>query len=268
MPSLLRRKDGAEMVTVASKRWAEVRDCSSAGGIDLAAVGALIGNTTRASMLNLLSDGRAHRASELAKLAGVTPSTASAHLVRLLEGGLVAVERAGRCRYYRLADARVAAALEALAIIALDRPVHSLRVAERNIALRFARACYDHLAGRLGVEIADALQRRRVLVPTDSGWEVRADRLSVGPLEIDIDTLRHHRRPLLRACLDWSERRPHVAGALGAALADALFELRWIERRPDTRALRVTSVGIVALQEVFEIDLAAPSAPQDSIDFA
>ena len=174
-------------------------------------------------------------------------STASGHLAKLVDAGLVAVERQGRHRYFRLADPAVARALEALSVIAPDRPARSLREAKIGEALREARTCYDHLAGRLGVALADSLVRDGVLEARDGDYLVR-DRAPLDAIGIDVDQVAVSRRLLARACLDWSERRHHVAGALGAALASRLFELGWIERLPTSRAVRVTDSGRLELE--------------------
>jgi DNA-binding transcriptional ArsR family regulator len=212
---------------------------------DISTPAALIGDPTRATFLTALADGTALPASELAERAGVSASTASVQLAKLVEGGLLEVERSGRHRYYRLADSGIAAAIESLAVIAPHRPARSLREGRRGSELQAARTCYDHLAGALGVALFDALQRRRLLTPelelTPRGAE------QFGELGIDVDGLTRGRRPLTRLCLDWTERRHHLAGALGAALTSRFLELGWIEPRPESRAVRVTDTGRSAL---------------------
>jgi DNA-binding transcriptional ArsR family regulator len=214
------------------------------GDADVAAAAGLLGEPARAALVLALMDRAPLSASELAARAGVAPSTASGHLTRLVRGGLVAVEPRGRHRYFRLAGREVAEAVEALAAIAPRRPVRSLRGAAAAEALRTARTCYDHLAGRLGVELTAALERDRVLVRCGSDYELgRSAPRRLAALEIDLEALARLRRPLVRLCLDWSERRPHVAGALGAALAERLFVLGWIERRAANRSVEVTRAG-------------------------
>src|SRR5829696_4110815 len=187
------------------------------GDADIAAVAAAIGHPARGAMLTALFGGRALPASELASAARVSRSTASAHLAQLVETGLVGVERQGRHRYHRLASAEVAEALETLAAVARPRPVRSLRESARARAERAARSCYDHLAGALGVPVTDAL--------CDAGTLERSSLALVdaGPLRalgVDVPDVRAGRRPLTRSCLDWSERRPHLAGApAGGVLA-------------------------------------------------
>lgn len=219
---------------------------------DISAPAALIGDATRAAFLTALSDGRALPASDLAQRAGVTASTASVQLAKLVDGGLVETERNGRHRYYRLRDERVAAALESLAVIAPPAPARSLKQARVGADLRAGRTCYDHLAGVLGVELFDALLGERLLTeelePT-----VRGKR-RLRELGIELDGQRS-RRPFARRCLDWSERRHHLAGALGAALAARFFELGWIERTGSSRAVRVTASGREALARELSLEL-------------
>jgi DNA-binding transcriptional ArsR family regulator len=226
------------------------------GDVDVAAAAALIGEPARAALLVALTEAEYLPARELAARAGVAPSTASGHLARLLDGRLIVAERAGRHRYFRLANPEVAAAIEALSVIAPRRPVHSLREATVGDALREARTCYDHLAGRLGVEITAALERDGVLVH----HEAAGYRLGRGGAEylssefaIDVVDLQRGRRVLARVCLDWSERRRHVAGSLGAALAASLLERSWVKRREGNRSLEVTPAGRSALEQTFDI---------------
>jgi DNA-binding transcriptional ArsR family regulator len=217
------------------------------GDADLAAVGALLAEPARARMLAALGDGRALPASALAAEADVAPSTASGHLARLVDGGLLAAESRGRRRYFRLEGPEVAEALEAIARIAPSEPVRSLRQATRAEALRLARTCYDHLAGRLGTALMDAMVERGIV----AGEHVTADGVeALSGLGVDLDSV-PGRRPLFRPCLDWSERRPHAAGKLGAALAGRCFELGWVERLDGTRAVRVTPAGDAAFAEHF-----------------
>jgi DNA-binding transcriptional ArsR family regulator len=229
---------------------------TAGGDVDVAAAAALIGEPARAALLLALTEAEFLPARELAARAGIAPSTASGHLARLLEGELVVAQRSGRHRYFRLASADVAAAIEALSAIAPLRPVRSLRDATVGRALREARTCYDHLAGRLGVEIASVLEREAVLVVQEDG-EYRlgehAARYLASEFEIDVADLQQGRRATARACVDWSERRRHVAGALGAALASSLFERGWVSRREGNRSLEVTPAGREALEQRFGI---------------
>jgi DNA-binding transcriptional ArsR family regulator len=217
---------------------------------DIAAPAALIGDATRATFLMALSCGQALPATELAQRAGVSASTASIQLAKLVDGGLLASERNGRHRYYRLRDAEIAAALESLAVIAPPTAPRSLKQARIGADLQAARTCYDHLAGVLGVALFDALLEQRLLnddlEPTRRGAE------RFGALGIEVQP---SRRALARRCLDWSERRHHLAGALGAAFASRFFELRWIERTGSSRAVRVTPSGREALARELSLEL-------------
>lgn len=214
------------------------------GEADLASIGSLLADDARASMILTLLGGDAIPAGELARRAGVSPSGASAHLKRLREGGLITQERAGRHRYFRLASAEVAEALESLAHVAPVRRVSSFRESEATRALKRARTCYDHLAGELGVGVADALVGCGVLTRTDAAFALTDEGTRwFGGLGIDVDAIAASRRSFARACVDWSERRPHLAGSLGAALADVFFARKWIRRLPGGRAVAVTPDG-------------------------
>jgi DNA-binding transcriptional ArsR family regulator len=214
-------------------------------GARLASVAALVGDPGRASMLAAMMDGRAHTAGELAAAAGVTAATASGHLGKLLERRLVVVAAAGRHRYYRLASAEVARMLEGIMVVC-ETPTLLLNVNSRvPDALREARTCYDHIAGRLGVAIACSLTSQPGVWPSESECELTDHgRELLSDLEIDlVDLGRQTRRVLCRPCLDWSERRPHLAGALGAALLERILSLRWIKRVDRSRELRATGTG-------------------------
>jgi DNA-binding transcriptional ArsR family regulator len=214
------------------------------GTPNLAAIGQVLGDPTRTLMLEMLYDGRAWTASELARGAGITPQTASSHLGKLVDANLIAVEPSGRHRYYRLADAEVAEALEALLVLAMRR---GQRPEIREISddpLRHARTCYDHIAGRLGIDLVERLLGQSCLEEAGDAYLLTdrgADLMST--LDIDVQALRNGRRPLTRRCLDWSERRYHLGGALGAALADSFLRRRWIRRVDDSRALTITPQG-------------------------
>jgi DNA-binding transcriptional ArsR family regulator len=220
---------------------------------DISAPASLIGDATRATFLMALSQGQTLPASELARRAWVTPSTASVQLAKLVEGGLLTVERSGRHRYYSLTDPHVAAAIESLAVIAPHRPASSLKQARVGSELQAARTCYDHLAGALGVTLFEGLRRERLLTaelePTRKGAPLFAE------LGIDVDGLAKQRRPFARRCLDWTERRHHLAGSLGAALTARCLELGWIERLPSSRAVRITKEGRAALTQKLGIEL-------------
>ncbi len=222
--------------------------------VDLAAVGALLGNPSRATMLDALLTGRALTATELARVADVSPATASEHLAKLREGGLVEVVKQGRHRYHRLASPEVGAALESLAFVAPAKPVGTLRQSSRARSLAEARTCYDHVAGRCGVALHDGLLARGWLEPVPGGYDLTEPGLA-GLLGwgVDVTTARAARRRLARPCLDWTERREHLAGALAGAIADALIEgpQPWFVRRADDhRGLRPTDLGRARLGEL------------------
>jgi DNA-binding transcriptional ArsR family regulator len=211
---------------------------------DLAAAASLLAEPARAELvLATLADGPL-TASELAARARIARSTASGHLGRLVAGGFLAVSERGRHRYYELAGVDVAEAVEALSRVAPQRPTRSLREATRSELLREARTCYDHLAGRLGVELARALERRNVIVHRNGDYALGEQAEGqLAALGIDLEPLSEQRRPLVRGCLDWSERELHVAGALGAALSTRLFELGCILRRDTSRSVALTPAG-------------------------
>ena len=225
---------------------------------DLARVAAAIGDPARAAMLAQLTDGRSLPAGELARSAGVSAATASNHLARLAEAGLVRVRVQGRHRYHQLTSALVAQALEALAVISPTRPARSLRHGMAVDAIREARACYDHLAGRLGVALRDGLLESGTLAPLDDRDHVLTDigRLRLRAVGIDPDELVGRRRVLARCCLDWSERRPHLAGALPSALLETMLRSGWVVRRSGDRGLRVTAACAPGLRRW--LDLPAP----------
>lgn len=229
---------------------------SDSGG--MAAVAALVGDTARARMLDALSDGRALTAGELAFTACVAPPTASVHLARLVDGGLLTVLRQGRHRYYRLASARVGAMIEQIMLVAdVDGPPRHRPRGPRDDDFALARSCYDHLAGRLGVAIADAMVGGDYLVlDDDAGAVTTTGEHFLG--SFGIDTPKPHgrgQRVFCRPCLDRTERRPHLAGALGAKLACRCFELGWIERVRDGRTIKITDTGRNGLRDVWGIDL-------------
>lgn len=233
--------------------------------VDTAAVARLLGEPARAAMLDALLAGRALAAGELARVAGVSAATASEHLARLRAGGLVEVVAQGRHRYHRLASPDVAHALEALALISPPRPVRTLRQSRANRALALARTCYDHLAGRVGVAVHDALVGYGAVRAGTDGY------LLTGPgaelldgLGVEVARARGARRAFARPCLDFTERRTHLAGALGAAICDRFLAQGWLVRRgAGQRGLRVTDGGRRVLADALGIgpDTYAPDGP-------
>jgi DNA-binding transcriptional ArsR family regulator len=216
-------------------------------GPDIAMVAALVGDPARSNMLTALMTGRALTASELAHQAGVTPQTASSHLSKLEAGGLVEQEKQGRHRYYRLSDPDVALVLEGLEGLAARAGHMRVRTGPKDPALRHARICYDHLAGDLGVQMLDSMKKQRLLRQRKQDIELTAEgeRFLTDTLQISADALAHPRRPLCRACLDWSERRHHLAGTLGAAILSRFTELKWAARddTPGSRVVNFTRNG-------------------------
>jgi DNA-binding transcriptional ArsR family regulator len=223
-------------------------------GPNIVGIAALIGDHARSDMLTALVGGEALTATELAEIAGVTKQTTSAHLAKLLDAKLVAVQSQGRHRYYRLADRDVAELLENLMGVAYRTGALRLRSSPREPALRKARVCYDHLAGDLGVLVFDSFEQRQLLQSNISGLELTpAGRKFCQSLGIDLDALTHGRRLLCRACLDWSVRRPHLAGALGAALLDRCYKLGWARRIKGSRVVNFSAPGERALRELFTL---------------
>jgi DNA-binding transcriptional ArsR family regulator len=223
---------------------------------NIAPVAALMADPTRSSILWALSDGRSLPACELALRAGVKAPTISYHLDRLIGGGLVAADRQGRHRYYRLANPSVMGLLESLAVLAPPAPARTFREGQTGKSLRFARTCYDHLAGHLGVQVTEALMRQSCLEPAGGDFMLKPPGEELfSSFGVDVEKARSARRIFARACLDWSERRHHLAGALGAALLDRLFELRWIERTDSSRAVRLTDPGREGLRERFQLEI-------------
>jgi len=228
---------------------------------DLPAVAGLIADPSRAAMLDALMGGEPRTASELARAAGIAPSTASEHLARLEAGGLVTSARAGRTRVVSLASADVARAIEALCVIAPPRRTATLRAWRHGEALRAARSCYDHLAGVAGVALADALVARGVLQEGDAGFAITArGERDLAAFRLPVAEILGARRATARSCLDWSERRPHVGGALGAALLDELLRRRWVARAKAPRVLGVTPSGEAGLAQAFGVELGAARA--------
>ncbi len=223
--------------------------------LDVATIAALVGDPARANILCALLDGRALTASELAYAARVSPQTTSGHLGKLAEANLVSALRQGRFRYYRLAHPQVARMLEGIMNVAVMAPPRLRPMSKAVAAMRTARLCYDHCAGLLGVGMADALcHNGHVELNMDGGLVTGEGEKFLAGFGLDIEALRATRRVFCKPCLDWSERRSHLAGALGAGLARRLFALHWIERGHDSgRALTITRAGERGLRETFGI---------------
>ncbi len=230
-------------------------------GPHIARIAALIGDSARAEVLTALMADRALTATELADIAGVTKQTISAHLAKLLDAGLIAVESQGRHRYFRLADRDVAHLLESLMNVAFRAGAVRLRASPREPALRRARMCYDHLAGEVGVQFYEALVRQGMLQATPQGTILTpAGARWFAHVGIDTSTLAQQRRMVCRPCLDWSERRHHLGGALGAALLQRLFEGGWTHRAQGSRVVHFTPKGELALRQWLATHTDAPNS--------
>jgi DNA-binding transcriptional ArsR family regulator len=224
------------------------------GDTNLAAVGTLLAEPARAKVLLALADGRALAAGVLASEAGVAASTASHHLAKLVDAGLLTVSTRGRHRYFALAGPRVAELLEAVARVAPTQPVTSMRQGTRAYAVRYARRCYDHLAGRLGVALTDALCEQGVFAGENGA---RFTVTESGTATLSGLGVHAQAGEVVRGCLDWTEQREHIAGPVGKALLTRLLELGWIAGSPATRAVRVTDLGRANLRERLGVQLSA-----------
>ena len=223
-------------------------------GPNIARIAGLVGDPARAEMLTALMTGQALTATELVNVAGLTKQTVSGHLAKLVDAQLLAVEHQGRHRYFRLADPDVAHLLESLMGIAFRTGAVRVRSSPREPALRKARVCYDHLAGDLGVAAMDSLVERRMLRVAAGAPELtRRGREFCAELGIALEPLSRQKRPLCRTCLDWSVRRPHLAGALGAAILSRCFELGWARRATGSRIVQFSTAGERAFRERFAV---------------
>ena len=219
---------------------------------NLTEITALIGDPSRLVMLLSLLGGRALPAGDLARSAHISPQTASTHLAKMIKGGLLVQEPFGRHKYFRLASPDVANALEALLAIAPSKPLRSLRESHQVHALQLARTCYDHLAGKLGVSLTDRLLESGFLMKSDKDFILtETGKARLQNFGVEVEKKPKSRRCFARQCLDWSERRCHLAGSLGAALTQRLFDLKWIEYLSDGRAVRVTAAGKKGLFDEF-----------------
>ena len=220
-------------------------------GPDIAQIGALVGDPARATMLAALMSGQALTAGELAAEAGVTAQTASGHLARLLDGGLLAVEQQGRHRYYRLAGADVASVVEALLDLAA-RAGRRTRPGPKDPEMRLARVCYDHLAGTRGVELFTRMIACGLIALDGSGVVITTEGArKFTDFGVDVVALAQSKRPVCRTCLDWSERCPHLSGALGASLLGRIFEHGWAKRVDGSRSVRFTRPGQAKFERLF-----------------
>ncbi|HET9031153.1 MAG TPA: metalloregulator ArsR/SmtB family transcription factor [Candidatus Aquilonibacter sp.] len=225
---------------------------------DLSAVARLIADPARSAILLHLLDGCERSASDLALRAGATPQSASNHLAKLVDGGLIVARSEGRHRFFRLRTPEIAHAIEVLGSIAPVAPVSSLRAHTLMERLRVARTCYDHAAGKLGVAIGESLERRRILARRDGIYDVtKRGSHFFAALGIDCDALRLRKRTFARPCLDWTERRDHLAGALGAAILHVMLDRRWVTNNPRDRALTITPHGTTAIEKTLGVPLSS-----------
>ena len=226
-------------------------------GLHIAEVANLVGDPARANILAALLDQRALTASELAYTAGVSPQTTSSHLGKLAQAHLLEVEKQGRHRYYRLASPLIAQMLESVMAVSAHGPRRGRPVARCDEGLRTARTCYDHLAGRLGVGLADALTQRGIIALDHDGGEVTAAGLIFfSELGVDLTAPVKSRRVFCRPCLDWTERRYHLAGHVGACLLRLCLDRGWITRQRDSRAVTITPAGATQMRAVLGVALA------------
>ena len=223
---------------------------------NIAKIASLISDTSRATILVHLMDGRAHPATELAHVAKIKPQTASFHLNKLYEAQIVEVEKHGRHRYYKLANHELAESLEKLLYIAPCEPIRSFKQAKENKEIQYARTCYDHLAGKLGVEITNALLNKQILIKKDTEFAVtKVGEAFFSDFGVNLERLHNKRRAFSRCCLDWTERQHHIAGALGNAILVRMLEQNWITKFEQSRAIHITSLGQQKIYETFSIKL-------------
>lgn len=222
--------------------------------VRIAEVAALVGDPARANILSALMGGRALTAGELVYAAGVSAQTTSGHLGKLTEGRLIACVKQGRHRYYRIASPRVAEMLEGIMAVVADSPPRHRPSSKLDDAMRVARTCYDHFAGKLGVGITDALCAHGHVVLTEEGGEVTESGFAFfEKLGGDLHAAEGRRRIFCRPCLDWTERRPHIGGSVGAVLAQRCFDLNWVTRMRGTRALNITAAGRRGFNDAFGV---------------
>ncbi len=235
--------------------------------LNIAEIAALIGDPARTNILAALMDSRALTSTELSYVARVSPQTASGHLAKLATAGILAMEKQGRHRYYRLASPLIGQMLESIMVVAgaqiLLRPPRPSRLDEE---MRTARTCYDHVAGRLGVALADTMLGRGHVAFLEDGGEVTKEGFAFfSRLGVALDDGKRMGRVFCRPCLDWSERRPHIAGSVGARLCERYLEKGWVRRMASSRALEITGKGRQGFAEWFGIDLSHAGAAIDLV---
>ncbi|KEK22435.1 ArsR/SmtB family transcription factor [Bacillus gaemokensis] len=212
--------------------------------VNVAHIASLISDTSRATILVQLLDGRPYPATELAHVAKIKPQTASFHLNKLYEAQIVEVEKHGRHRYYKIANHEIAESLEKILYLAPPEPIQSFKQSKESKEIQYARTCYDHLAGKLGVEITNSLLHNEILIKDDLQFKVTKKGLKFFEnFGINLDSLHNKRRFFSKCCLDWSERQHHIAGSLGNAILERMLELKWITKASQTRAVYITPLG-------------------------
>jgi DNA-binding transcriptional ArsR family regulator len=251
-----------EVLRLASRRRSAYLLLMSEAQPAVAEIAALVGNPARANILMALIEGRALTASELSYIAGVSPQTTSEHLAMLREANLLSMTTQGRHCYFRLGSPQVARMIENIMVVAIDRPQRYRPRWNGGEQLRTARTCYDHIAGRLGVALADALtQHEHIVLGEDGGMVTRAGEKFLSDFGVHLDDVRRGRRTFCKPCVDWSERRLHLAGALSAALAGRCLELGWVARLRSSRALKISAAGESGFRETFGIALSGEETP-------
>lgn len=236
---------------------------NQASATTISTIAALIGDVARANILSALMGGKALTASELAYHSGVGASTTSGHLARLVDGELIAVEKQGRHRYFRIASPAVAEAFESLSSLAATGPRRHRPTGPKDLAMRQARTCYDHMAGQLAVAMTDALISQGLIIVEDrSGLITDEGRRFFADFGIGLDPKHGSTRPLCRTCLDWSERRMHLGGRLGAALLAQSLRRHWVRPLKDSRALAVTRDGERGFHDAFGLPLDLLTSPR------
>ena len=225
--------------------------------LNIAHIGSLLGDQARASIVSALLDGRALTATELAVGAGVTPQTASFHLDKLTNAGLLTALPQGRHKYFRVSSPDIAVAIQAL--LRVVPQVKAKPAAKKGSDVCFARTCYGHLAGHLGVVVAERLQELGVIatVPNDDFLVTEKGETFFADLELDLSAIKKQRRLFARQCLDWSERRPHLGGALGQALCDRLTNRGWLSRKTGGREIHITTVGRRGVKKTLQLDVSS-----------
>jgi DNA-binding transcriptional ArsR family regulator len=223
-------------------------------GQNVANTASVISDPSRAAILTVLLDGRFHTASELSLIIGVKPQTTSYHLSKLIEQNIIVVENQGRHRYFGIQNQEIARTIESLLVISPPEKIKSLRQSRSDAAIRYARTCYDHIAGYMGVQLADAFLRKGY-IDQEFSLTKEGERFLEEELKVNLKELKKKRRSYCHKCLDWSERRHHIAGAIGLAILEKFVEYEWVVRLPKTRALAITHKGKEGIHNLLSIEV-------------